>query len=218
MDVYETEEQQIEALKRFWKDYGVSIAVGIVVALAVIFGWRYWQSAQLKADVERTQQYQGVLDAMMKAQGEGGGDVKKAETDLQRMANKLLDERPSSMQAQMSVLTLAQLAMAKKDYAEAEKRLRQVLSSKPEEGLRVLATMRLARVLAAKGDNKAALELLDKEHDPSFAAGLEELRGDIHVLLGQKDKARAAYKSALDILKKRKEERPLVQIKLDDLA
>ena len=37
---FETEEQQVEALKKWWKENGKQIIVGAVVGIAVITGWK----------------------------------------------------------------------------------------------------------------------------------------------------------------------------------
>ena len=43
MEVYETEEQQVEAVKKWWKENGVSLIVGVVMGLSAIAGWKYYQ-------------------------------------------------------------------------------------------------------------------------------------------------------------------------------
>jgi predicted negative regulator of RcsB-dependent stress response len=40
VDVYTTEDQQVEALKRWWKENAKSILLGVALGLAAVFGWR----------------------------------------------------------------------------------------------------------------------------------------------------------------------------------
>ena len=44
MDVYKTEEEQVEAIKKWWNENGKSIIVGIVVGITAIFGWRGYEA------------------------------------------------------------------------------------------------------------------------------------------------------------------------------
>ena len=37
-----TEEEQVEALKSWWKENGKSLIMGVVIAVAAVFGWRGW--------------------------------------------------------------------------------------------------------------------------------------------------------------------------------
>jgi predicted negative regulator of RcsB-dependent stress response len=39
---YETEEQQVDAIKKWWHENGTMLIVGAVVGLAGLWGWRYY--------------------------------------------------------------------------------------------------------------------------------------------------------------------------------
>jgi predicted negative regulator of RcsB-dependent stress response len=54
--------------------------------------------------------------------------------------------------------------------------------------------------------------------EPSFKATADELRGDIYVAKKDNESARKAYQSAWDDLIKRKQERQLLQIKLESVG
>ena len=49
-----TEEEQVEQLKKWWKENGLSIVGGVVVGLALVFGWRSWQHHQLERSAHST--------------------------------------------------------------------------------------------------------------------------------------------------------------------
>ena len=38
MEQYETEEQQVEAIKRFWKENGLSLVIGALLGLGGLLG------------------------------------------------------------------------------------------------------------------------------------------------------------------------------------
>lgn len=46
MQVYNSEEEQFEAVKGFFRENGKAIVVGVVLGIGGLFGWRYWQSHQ----------------------------------------------------------------------------------------------------------------------------------------------------------------------------
>jgi len=48
MYVPESEDEQLEQLKGWLRDYGPSFIIGVVLALAIGFGWGYWQKRQLR--------------------------------------------------------------------------------------------------------------------------------------------------------------------------
>ncbi len=48
---YETEEQQVEALKEWWAENGKAVIAGIVLGAGVIGGWTFWKGHQEKQAV-----------------------------------------------------------------------------------------------------------------------------------------------------------------------
>ena len=44
MDVYNTEEEQVEAIKKWWNENGKSIIAGIIIGVIAIFGWRSYEN------------------------------------------------------------------------------------------------------------------------------------------------------------------------------
>ena len=45
-DSYRTEEEQVEALKAWWRENGKSTVVAIAMAVMGVFGWQGWQKQQ----------------------------------------------------------------------------------------------------------------------------------------------------------------------------
>ncbi|MCB1656837.1 MAG: tetratricopeptide repeat protein, partial [Pseudomonadales bacterium] len=120
------DDEQLENLKRFWQDYGTPIIVGASIALAVFAGWRYWQQDKLQTATIAANSYQASQDAYQKLAV--NPEDKAANTDLQREAQKLLQEYPATPYASNAALLLAKRAIELKDYKEAEKQLRFVLN------------------------------------------------------------------------------------------
>lgn len=210
------DDEELESLKRFWQDYGMPILVGASIALAVFAGWRYWQQSQLQTAALAANGYQASQDAYQKLVA--NPEDKAANTELQREAQKLLQEYPQTPYAANAALLLAKRAVDIKDYKEAEKQLRFLLSQKVDDGLKSVATLRLATVLAEKGDNKAALALLATDTNAAFMPSREELRGDLLKATGDSAGAQKAYQAAAKVLIERQEPRPLLEMKMADVG
>lgn len=211
-----SEEEQLESIKRFWNDHGTPILVGVSLALAIFAGWRYWTQSQLQTASLAANTYQQVLDADQ--QLTTSAENKTANTDLQKNAQKLIQDYATTPYAVNAALLLAKQAMNVNDTKTAEKHLRWVLEQKIDDGMKSLATLRLAEVLAEKADTKGALALLAQDSNPAFTPSREELKGDLLKASGDIAGARTAYQAAAKALIERKEPRPLLELKMADVG
>ena len=64
MEAYETEEQQVEAIKSWWKENGKAVVIGGVVGIGAILGWKYYQSSQITAKETASAAYERALTAL----------------------------------------------------------------------------------------------------------------------------------------------------------
>ena len=187
MDVSRTEDEQLEALKKWWLENGLSIVAGVVIGIAAIFGWRGWQSHQ------RT-----IAEAASSLYTETIVNIRQGNTSRAReVANQLLAEYGSSGYATFAALLLARLDVDENNDQAALEQLQWVLDNADQEGLKHLARLRMARVYLAMHQPEKALEVLDVPSQGKFTAGYEELKGDIYVQLNQIDRARTSYQLAL---------------------
>ncbi|ANF81059.1 hypothetical protein A3K93_01860 [Acinetobacter sp. NCu2D-2] len=205
-------DEQLENLKSFTKKYGSSMITGILIALIAFFGWEYWQKKNLAASQMQTAKVQQLMDDANTNPGDAYG--KLIET-----ADKIYKEAPDSAQAIQTQLVMAKLAYDKQDYAAAEKALKKVENSKVDDaGLVHVVKLRLAYSQLAQKKYDAALKTLDAVTDPAFKATADEARGDIYVAKNETENAKKAYQSAWDALIERKEERQILQIKLESVG
>ncbi len=208
MDPYKTEEEQVEALKKWWQENGKSIAAGVVIGLVSIFGWRgYNQHVDLK-----TQEASTLYEQMIGAARNGDVD------DSRSYADRIISEHDSTSYAMFAQLMLAKLAAQENKLDEAEKHLRWVLSNNDQPELEHVTTLRLARVYIAAGQLDAAGILLNTSNTGKFVARYDELRGDLLVKQGKPEEARAAYEKALANSAGTAEAKSLLEMKLDDLG
>jgi predicted negative regulator of RcsB-dependent stress response len=205
MELYETEEQQVEALQKWWKDNGTSALIGLSIGIAVIVGWNYW----LDYKKEQNSKASTVYDQLLKDANEN----KIAEVDT--VAGKLKTDFGATEYATYSVLMQAKTKVETGDLAGA-KELLQGLANQSND-LSELAKLRLVRLYLAMGEFEKGLQLV-AQIDPKKAAGFEgnydELVGDLYVALDRIDEARTAYEKAI----REGYNSPLLQFKLDDLT
>ncbi len=207
MEIYNSEQEQIEALKRWWDKNGSSVLIGLVLVLAAVFGWRTWQDHRNEQLVSASAQYQqllGLLDSNPTAALEQG--------------RKIVGEHPSSPYADFASLAMGAIAVEQGDWGAAEAHLRAVVDRAAVPELQLLARARLARVQLAQGKPDEALATLAKGDAASFQALFEEVRGDAYLAKGDRAKARAAYAAALAGYSSVPAKQSVLQMRLDDLV
>ena len=194
MESYRTEEEQVEAIRRWWDENGKSTVVAIVVALSAGFGWQAWKGHEAQQAEVASSVYQSMLENLEGSE-ERSVDQLKAATDL---ASQLKEQFPSSSYAQFAALHLASLAVTQDQLPQAETQLRWVLLKADKGGdIAQVTELRLARVLAASGKADQALEILQRAGTVSYAASYAVAKGDVLLQLGRKEEARDAYTDAL---------------------
>ena len=191
MDSYRTEDEQVEALRRWWDENGRSTIVAVVVALAAGFGWQGWQAHQKGQAEAASDVYQQLLRTMT-----GEAAVEEREQMTLDLAEQLKQGHGGSTYAQFAALHLARIAVENGDLAEAEAQLRWVLGRADKNSdAAQLAQLRLARVVAAAGDSDKALAILAQGGD-AYQASYAVARGDILLAAGNRQEALEAYGSA----------------------
>ncbi|MEH6357481.1 MAG: tetratricopeptide repeat protein [Pseudomonadales bacterium] len=215
METYRTEEEQLAALKRWWKKNGTSILVGIALAVAAVFGWQSWQENQRLAGEEASELYFTLLEAVTL------NDSAQTST-VMHLVEQLQNDHDSRTYAQYAALLAAKQALLSSDLELAEEQLNWAVDKAEQGGsLHNVATLRLARVIAAKGgdDNLvSALALIEDVDSGSYTASFEEVKGDLYLRLGRENEARNAYQAAADVLKTSNGDTLLIDMKLNDLA
>ena len=217
MDVYQTEEEQIEAIKKWWRDNGTSMVVGVVIALSAVFGWKSWQKHGAEGAERASVAYESVVEAVQNA--ENSGDTSSIEnTTVTHLGEKMLEEHQDTTYSQLAALLLAKHAVEKEDLSGAATHLQWAIDNTDDESIRMVAKLRLAKVLLAQDNGDEALTLLDSEKVPAFEAAVEELKGDIYLSKDDSVQARKAYSAASVAAKRMNKPRPILELKLDDLA
>ena len=187
MSTYQTEEEQVEAIKKWWKENGKSVIGGIVVGFAIIGGWQGWQGYRQNQGEAASQ----VYDAMRVAARSANFDKSLEE------GKRLIGEYGDSAYGHFAALELAKLAYQRGEKSVARNHLRWVVDSAPDEGLREVARLRLGTLLLDMDELPALENLLAEPARPAFAGEFSALRGDLERARGNHQAALEAYRQAL---------------------
>ncbi|MDO8811117.1 MAG: tetratricopeptide repeat protein [Gallionella sp.] len=199
------EQEQIDALKAWWKDNGTRL-LGLLLAVAVVFGgWRGWQYYQHKQSGEAATLYAGFVKQLE------SNDTKR----INDAAAAVMDKYASTPYAPRAALLAAQVNEQGKDAARAKTQLQWVIDHAAEAGLKDVARLRLAAVLLDEKNYADALKLLETKHPASFDGLHADLRGDVLSAQGKAAEARAAYQLAYDKTDAKSMYRNLIQMKMD---
>lgn len=193
MESYRTEEEQVEALKRWWQENGRSTVIAIAVALSAAFGWQGWQRYQENQTAAASNLFSRLLEAAEVDEGESS-------TRFGDLAATLREQFPRSSYAQFAALHQARLAVEAGQAGEAERDLRWVLSrADTGSDIHQVAQLRLARVLAERRQVEEALALLETGSG-YYRAATALARGDVLLLAERDGEALAAYREAQSLL------------------
>lgn len=208
MDVSRTEEEQIEALKKWWSENGWYIIAGIVIGLSAIFGWRNWQLYQQRIAEQASDLYSAMVV-----------DVRQKKfTDARYVADQILNEYPETTYASFAAMMLGKLDVTENNLESAQKHLQWVLDNSKQEELRHLARTRLARVLLASGKDDAALQLIENIDYGEYAATYQEIKGDIYTHQNKPAEAKEAYQLALSSSVDNGKPKTFLEMKIDNLG
>jgi predicted negative regulator of RcsB-dependent stress response len=206
--MYDLEEQeQIDALRTWWRQYGRLVTVGVVAAAIAALGTAGWRHYRGKANEQASQ----VFAALEKAAR--GNDAKQ----VRDLATQLMDQYGSTAYASMAALIVAKASFEAGDLAAAGRELEWAAEHARDEETKALARLRLAGVRLDEKKHDEALKLLEQPPE-SFVALYADLKGDVLAAQGKAPEARAAYQSALDQLPAEGMFRAIVQVKLDGLG
>jgi len=205
LDVYETEQEQVEALRKWWQENGKALILGVVVGLGGLFGYRAWQDHRATEAVVAADLHATVLGALER------GQTVMVVADSARLRS----DYAATPYAALATLAEARALVDDGDLAAAQVALTWVVEHADQEEVAAVARLRLARLLLDQGDAGAAQAQLDALPTGRFPALVAELRGDLMREQGQAEAARAAYREALAA---GSENRAVVQMKLDDLG
>ena len=202
------EQEQLDQLKHFWKQYGNLITWALILVLGAFAGWNLYQRWQQSQASQAAALYDEV-ERVAKA-----GDVAK----LDRAMSDMKDKFPGTTYAQQAALLSAKVYFEGGKIEQAKASLNWVAEKSPDEGYRAIARLRLAAVLMESKTYEDALKQLNGTFPVEFAALVADRKGDIFSLQGKRSEARAEYEKAFKTFGERADYRRLVEVKLNALG
>lgn len=185
--VYESEQEQIDAIKTWWKDNAVSVVLGVVIGVSGIFAWNGWQQHKVQTNQAASAYYLQIADHLQ----EGNYDI------ISGLADKVIDEYGATAYASLSQISAAKAAFSNGDLEQSESRLEWVVNNGATDYFRSIATLRLAALQQTLNKYDAAEKTLSAPVSQAFEAQRQSLKGDLALLKGDFTQAKSSYNAAL---------------------
>ncbi len=199
------EHEQSERVRQWIKEYIPAIVMGLILAFGGIFGFRYWQDHQSGQRVLASEYYEVIRQNVQ------ADDLAGAEEQYQVMR----DSVGRNSYVGLAGMHLASAYVADGQLSPAASIYREMLDDRRLQSLWPMVTLRLVRVLEARGDIDEALALVDGEAPKGHAAAWAEARGDLLFERGRVEEARLAWQEALDNQPEQGGDTRLLEMKID---
>lgn len=206
MEPYQSEDEQVEALKKWWKKNGTSTIFGIALGLAAVGGWQAWNSHQKTQSSIAASQFQQVVSLL------GGQNTEQAKA----ISDGLMQNHQKRAYSSMAALMMARSSFEQGNIDDALTYLRWVEAHSGQDEYRDIARLRRARLIAEQGKYDEALSLVREKPAAPFAGLYADLEGDLLLAKSDYAGAQSAYNMALTSLNQ-PNMKVLVQMKLDNL-
>jgi predicted negative regulator of RcsB-dependent stress response len=205
---YMTDDEQVEHVKQLTAEYGPWVLGGVVLATALVFGYRYYESYTNDLALKASAQFNAMTEAFDK------NDPNTA----RKIADGLIKDYPKSPYADQAQLAIARIYVESGELANAIAPLTAVMDGSKDSDLQQIARLRLARVLIDQGKPDDAIKSLQATPAGAFTALAHQVRGD--ALYAKKDLSAAAaeYKLALAATDARSADTALLALKIADLG
>lgn len=199
------EQEQIDQIKHFWKQYGNTITWVLIVVLGAFAGWnfyQYWQRSQASQAAVLFDELEKTVQASDQAR-------------IDRVFADMKDRFPSTAYAQQSGLLVAKQYVNLGQLESAKAALSWVADKSADAGYQAIAKLRLAAILLEGKKYDEALNQLSGSFPAGFEALVADRKGDVLLIKGEKAQAVAEYEKAYRLLDVRSDYRRLVEVKLN---
>lgn len=203
MEVYKTEEEQVQAIKQWWKENYFSIIAGVVIGIVVLSSYNYW----IKNKQSQTQQASVIYSEILSTSNDKANNTEILKSDFS-----------NTPYAALASLLLAKDYVNGNDTDKAVNELMWVVENNNDDAIQHVAQQRLARVYLSQDKVDAAETLIRGIKASGFSAAYNEIRGDINLAKKLPAQAKENYRIALSTLAQGDKRFEIVKMKLDDLT
>ena len=200
IEISDSEEEQVDKIKKWWNSNGKQIIAGAVIGLAGVFGWNYYNDYQDNQALNARSLYLNYA-----TDSNNGGAY-----------NKLIKEHPSSSYTDQATLLMAKYLFDAGSYSLALDAIKPLISNQSSI-ISSTAVLRVASIYLQLGQHDEALSTLNIESGEGFSGLIYNLTGDVYLDLGNSDEAKKYYLLAIENITENSNLTQLIQIKLDDL-
>ena len=200
IQVDNTEEEQVEQIKKWWNSNGKQIIAGAVIGLAGIWGWNTYSDYQDNQSLNARNLY---LSYASDSNNLGAYD-------------KLTTDFSSSSYSDQAILLMAKYLFDAGSYTQALGVIEPLINN-PSSVIATTAALRAAAIYLQLGQHDQALSILEEQSDDGFLGLIFNLMGDIYLDLGNLAEAQNYYSLAIANVTENSNLTQLIQIKLDDL-
>ncbi|MCS5586911.1 MAG: tetratricopeptide repeat protein [Porticoccaceae bacterium] len=191
-----SEEEQIEAFKRWWAEKGMQLAAVAAILVGGFFGWQGWENSQQEHAEQGSEIYMEIIDIVTDKKPDEPLSAGN-QASINATADQLKADFSGSGYAHFAALMKAKLAVDNGDLELAATELEWVLNNDPADTTQTLVTLRLARVEAARGNVEEALQMIQGTDAGEMKSAYAEAKGDFYILLDDLESAFTAYQAAL---------------------
>lgn len=181
MEVYSNENEQVDALRQFFANNGKFLAVGVIIGIAALGGWRFWSNHQEGTDKAASAEYQQLTSAMQADKPDS----------LQAVAT-FASENNNTYGA-LASLDLAKQYVETNQLDKAITLLQSGLKDTKDANLQAVINLRLARIQLQQSQADAALSTLNNVKGDGWTAIVADIRGEALLSKGDKQGARDAW-------------------------
>jgi len=209
--IHISEDEQLEKVKKWWKENGTGVVTGIVLGLGLIIGYNWWQKNLDSKALQASTVFSQLLDA---------NEAEEADK-VAELGAKLKSDFSSTDYAAKGVI-LSAISQIKAGNAEQGKDdLQWVIDNSKLTDNQLLAKYKLARQHYREGGYDQALALVEIEDKAGFSSQYFELIGDINNKQGNLKQAQEAYQKAMEAISPETASsgyREILQLKINNTA
>lgn len=205
---YDLEDQeQIDNLKAWWKQYGNNVQWVVIAGLAVLASVQCWKYYQHQQNTQASIQFEALQQVAI------------TNTKAVRSASaQIMEKYAGTPYAARAALVAAHANYKAKDHKSAVLQLEWVLANGKDDAIKAIAMLQLAAIKFEDKQYDDAMKVLDAKHDAGFDGLVADMRGDVLAAQGKKADAKKAYEEALKNLDEQASFRKFTAQKLDALG
>jgi predicted negative regulator of RcsB-dependent stress response len=202
------EAEQLEQVKGWFKENGLWIVAGIVIGMGGLGGYKWYEQRRETQAETASERYDAMLEAF----------TRNDRTRGLTLVEEINREYAWTPYAALATLIAARVHVEANELDKAATSLKSVVDTAEDEEVKMIARLRLARVLSAQGKHDEALATLVIEDAGAFGPRLAETRGDVLLAKGDRDGALREYQAARVAAKDGVVDLDLLELKIRDLG